>query len=209
MNDTMTNRATNTLSLGPLPVRFSLAGAVLLGLSFLGAIGDFSGFYRAYLVAFLLWLGVTLGCLALLMLQHLTGGRWALILRRILEAGTRTLPLMAVAALPILIGMKSLYVWARPGQTDPLIVGKHAYLNPAFFTVRMVFYFACWFTLAFEIGYAFLIWRPNLRWVVLSAAVHPDGGVHRVCDEVDHYVREYLVFGKSWLRRVSGVAPSF
>ena len=148
MNDTTTSRA-NAVNLAPLPARFALAGVALLGLSFLGGIGDFGGFYRAYLVAFLLWLGVTLGCLALLMLQHLTGGRWALILRRILEAGTRTLPLMAVAALPILIGMKSLYVWARPGQTDPLIVGKHAYLNPAFFTVRMVFYFACWFTLAY------------------------------------------------------------
>src|SRR5580700_6819680 len=147
MNNTMANRA-NTLDLGPLAVRVALAGMVSLGLSFIGAIGDFGGFYRAYLVAFLLWLGVTLGCLALLMLQHLTGGRWALILRRILEAGTRTLPLMAVAALPILIGMKSLYIWARPDQTDPTIVAKHAYLNAPFFVVRMVFYFACWFALA-------------------------------------------------------------
>ena len=59
-----------------------------------------AAFYRAYLIAYLFWIGVTLGCLALLMLQHLTGGTWALVIRRILEAGTRTLPLMAVAALP-------------------------------------------------------------------------------------------------------------
>jgi hypothetical protein len=44
--------------------------------------------------------------------------------------------------------MKSLYVWAQPGQTDSVIVAKHAYLNPAFFAARMVFYFACWFALA-------------------------------------------------------------
>ena len=118
----------------------------LLGL--IAAIGDFSAFYRAYLIAYLFWIGVTVGCLALLMMQHLTGGRWSLVIRRILEAGTRTLPLMAVAALPVLAGMKSLYVWAQPGQTDPTIVAKHAYLNPPFFVVRMVFYFACWFTLA-------------------------------------------------------------
>jgi hypothetical protein len=82
-----------------------------------------------------------------LMVQHLTGGRWALVIRRILEAGSRTLPLMAVAALPLLAGMKSLYNWSRPGQTDPVVVAKLSYLNPGFFTARMIFYFAVWFTL--------------------------------------------------------------
>jgi hypothetical protein len=132
---------------GGLPLRSAVAGAVLLLLGLVAAIGDFDAFFRAYLVAFLFWTGVTLGCLAVLMLQHLTGGRWSLIIRRILEAGTRTLPVMAVAALPLLAGMKSLYVWSRPDQSDPVILAKHLYLNPAFFTVRMVFYFACWFTL--------------------------------------------------------------
>ena len=105
-------------------------------------------FFRAYLIAYLFWIGITLGSLALLMMQHLTGGRWALVIRRILEAGTRTLPLMAVAALPVVAGMKTLYSWSRPGQTDPVILAKHGYLNPQFFIVRMVFYFAVWFTLA-------------------------------------------------------------
>jgi hypothetical protein len=104
---------------------------------------------HSYLIAYLFWLGITLGSLALLMMQHLTGGRWALVIRRILEAGTRTLPLMAVAALPLLVGMKTLYSWARPGQDDPVILAKHFYLNPQFFVVRMVFYFAVWLTLAY------------------------------------------------------------
>ncbi len=135
-------------NLGRLPARYALLGAVLLACGLIAGLGDSSAFYRAYLIAYLFWIGVTLGCLALLMLQHLTGGGWSLVIRRILEAGTRTLPLMAVAALPILAGMKSLYVWARAEQTDPVIVAKHAYLNLPFFVVRMVFYFACWFTLA-------------------------------------------------------------
>src|ERR1700722_9832093 len=134
---------------GSLPVRSALLGAVLLALGLAGAIHDAGGFFRAYLVAFLFWNGVTVGCLALLMLQHLTGGRWSLVIRRILEAGTRTLPLMAVAALPLLAGMKTLYSWSRPGQTDPVIVAKQSYLNPEFFIVRMVVYFAIWFTLAY------------------------------------------------------------
>lgn len=134
-------------NLGRLPTRYAVAGALLLALGLIVAIGDFNVFYRAYLIAYLFWIGVTVGCLALLMLQHLTGGLWSLLIRRILEAGTRTLPLMAVAALPILAGMKPLYIWARADQTDPTIVAKHAYLNPSFFVVRMVFYFACWFVL--------------------------------------------------------------
>jgi len=131
-----------------LPARCALAGAALLIVCLACAIHDFNDFYRAYLIAFLFWIGVTLGCLALLMLQHLTGGRWALIIRRILEAGTRALPVMAVAALPILGGMPSLYTWAQRGQADPIILAKRAYLNPTFFTGRMVFYFACWLALA-------------------------------------------------------------
>ncbi len=82
------------------------------------------------------------------MLQHLTGGLWSLVIRRILEAGTRTLPVAAVASLPILFGVRSLYIWANPDVTDPLIVAKHPYLNWPFFVVRTIFYFACWFTLA-------------------------------------------------------------
>jgi hypothetical protein len=45
--------------------------------------------------------------------------------------------------------MKTLYSWSRPDQTDPVILAKHSYLNPEFFILRMVFYFAIWFTLAY------------------------------------------------------------
>jgi hypothetical protein len=130
--------------LGRLPVRLALIGGILLAVCLAGGVRDWGDFLRSYLVAFLFWIGITLGCLALLMVQHLTGGNWALILRRILEAGTRTLPLMAVAALPLLFGMKSLYVWSRPDQADPAILAKRMYLNAGFFTGRMIFYFACW-----------------------------------------------------------------
>jgi len=137
------------LKLVGLPMRLVLAGAVLLAICLAAGVADRAEFFRAYLIAFLFWIGITLGSLALLMVQHLTGGRWALVIRRILEAGTRTLPLMAVAALPLLAGMKALYSWSRPDQADPVILAKHSYLNPEFFMARMVFYFAIWFTLAY------------------------------------------------------------
>lgn len=144
----MTEIVNDIPNFGGIPQRSAIAGGILLVLGLLASIGDSDAFFRAYLIAFLFWLGVSVGCLALLMLQHLTGGNWALVMRRILEAGTRTLPVMAVAILPILLGMRSLYVWARPDQTDAVILAKHAYLNIPFFIVRIAFYFACWFTLA-------------------------------------------------------------
>src|SRR2546429_3724289 len=47
-------------------------------------------------------LGLTVGSLGLVMLQHLTSGHWGIIIRRPLEAATRTLPLIAAFFLPIL-----------------------------------------------------------------------------------------------------------
>src|SRR6202022_4701389 len=80
-------------------------------------------FYQSYLMSFLLILGLALGSLGLLMLQHLTGGQWGIIIRRPLESATRTLPLLALLFLPILFGMKYLYgAWLDPERTkeEPL-----------------------------------------------------------------------------------------
>ena len=143
----MSEAANNAVKLERLPRRLASIGGALLAICIAGGIRDGGEFFRSYLVAFLFWIGITLGCLALLMMQHLTGGNWALVIRRILEAGSRTLPLMAVAVLPLLAGMKTLYSWSRPGQTDSVILSKHLYLNPGFFIARTIFYFVCWLIL--------------------------------------------------------------
>ena len=54
-----------------------------------GALVSREQFFRSYLVAFLFWIGTACGCLAIVMLQHLTGGAWGLVIRRLLEAATR------------------------------------------------------------------------------------------------------------------------
>jgi hypothetical protein len=143
----MSESQDTSLNLGKLPAQLAIAGAVVLAVCVVAGLADKVEFFRSYLIAFVFWIGITLGSLALLMVQHLTGGRWALVIRRILEAGSRTLPLMAVAALPVLAGIKTVYSWSRPGQTDPVILAKQSYLNFGFFVVRMIFYFAVWFAL--------------------------------------------------------------
>jgi len=108
-------------------------------------------FYRSYLLAFVFWIGFPLGCTALLMLHHLTGGDWGLPIRRPLEAGTRTFPVMVVLFIPLLFGLKSLFPWMNPEffNAEPILRFKQHYLNLHFFLVRAAIYFAIWFALAF------------------------------------------------------------
>src|ERR1700737_3270437 len=69
---------------------FGLIGVVL---AFLPT-GGFDHVVRAWLMGFMICFGFTVGGLALLMVQHLTGGKWGLLIRRPLEAMSRTLPLV-------------------------------------------------------------------------------------------------------------------
>jgi hypothetical protein len=126
---------------------------VALGLSGLGLVGciafglaDVDAFLQAWLVAWYYCVGTALGCLGVLMLTHVTGGAWGASIRRVLEAGARTLPLLAVAFLPIVFGMPHVYEWANPDlvRHDELLQWKAPYLNVPFFLARAVIYFALW-----------------------------------------------------------------
>src|ERR1017187_5494272 len=118
-------------------------------------------FYRAYLLGFMCWLGVALGSMAILMIRHLTGGGWGVVIRRILGAAMRTVPLLAVLFIPIIIavGQHRVYPWAMPLEAirDAHIrehLGKHSfvtasYLNFSGFLIRAIIYFAIWNLLSF------------------------------------------------------------
>lgn len=111
---------------------------------------DRSQFFQSYLIAYMFWLGITLGSLGLLMVQYLSGGAWGLVARRVFEAGTRTLPLMAILFIPIALNLQTLYKWARPeALEDNLIVPKLPYLNDDFFYLRAILYFVIWMGLTF------------------------------------------------------------
>jgi hypothetical protein len=113
-------------------------------------------FYRAYLLGFMCWLGVALGSMAILMIRHLTGGGWGTVIRRILGAAMRTLPLLFVLFIPMFFGIRKVYIWAQPlGNIEDKHLREHleqitqTYLTVNGFVIRAVFYFAVWNVLSF------------------------------------------------------------
>jgi hypothetical protein len=131
-----------------------VVGATAAAASLAGAYADPEQFFRSYLVAFLYWLSIALGCLALGMLHHLTRGGWGLMIRRVLEAASGTLPLVALFFVPLLPGLRHLYRWARPEvvRAEPLLRHQAIFLNVPFFAVRAALYFAVWCGFAWTLG---------------------------------------------------------
>jgi hypothetical protein len=128
-----------------------IAGVLFLIILAAGALLDRQQFFRSYLFGFTFWVGITVGSLALLMLQHLTGGGWGFVIRRVLEAATRTLPLMLLLFVPIVIGAHWIYPWTNPEKmASPVLLAKsRGYLNLEFFIVRAAIYFAIWLVIAY------------------------------------------------------------
>jgi len=117
-------------------------------------------FMRGYLISYMDWLGVCLGSMVILMIRHLTGGGWGMVIRRILGASMRTVPLMAALFVPLAIfGLPRLYPWAMPLESvqDPTIREHlehnkfvlNGYLNTRGFILRAILYFAIWFVLVY------------------------------------------------------------
>jgi hypothetical protein len=132
--------------------RSFVIGAIFSVIGIIGAFVAPDAFFRSYLLAYMLWLGLTLGCMGFLMIQHLTGGGWGTVMRRLLEAGTRNIGMMIVLFIPIIVGMKRIYVWTNPdflGKEQHLRDLAQQYLNPSFFTIRAVIYFIIWFAMIF------------------------------------------------------------
>jgi hypothetical protein len=109
--------------------------------------------------------GFSVGGLALLMVQYCSGGKWGLLLRRPLEAMSRTLPLVFVYWLVVAFSMKRLYLWAQVDDVAGALKSgfinaaqahaiefKRPMLNPTAFVVTSVVCFAIW---------GFYTWRLN------------------------------------------------
>lgn len=140
-----------TDEIDPTARKFLALGAAALVVCLVGWFFDREEFFRSYLVGYVFWLGVPVGCLGLLMIHHLVGGTWGFVIQRSLESSVRTFPLMALLFVPLLFGLPDLFLWARPEAVahDAVLLQKAAYLNMPGFIVRAVLYFAIWSALGF------------------------------------------------------------
>ncbi len=104
---------------------------------------------RSWLLGFIFWGGIGIGCLGVLLLQYLTGGAWGVVMRRILEAGSGTLPIIFVLFLPIMFGITYLYEWTHLTTTDEIVKWRQIYLNVGWWIFRACFYFVLFYLMAY------------------------------------------------------------
>jgi hypothetical protein len=120
---------------------------------------------RAWLLGLMVTFSFAVGGLALLMVQYCSGGKWGLLVRRPLEAMSRTLPLVFVYWLVVAFSLKKLYLWAAVDDVSAALksgwineVQAHAIqfkrpmLNPGAFIGVSLLCFAIW---------GFYTWRLN------------------------------------------------
>ena len=147
-------RPTDVPALSRLQSTALVVGGIGLALGAVGFFTNRDAFFQSWLIGFIFCLGLTLGSLGLLMLQHLSGGQWGFVGRRVFEAASGTIPLVILFFIPILFAMPELFKWARPElvANDAILKAKAPYLNVQFFIIRAVIYFAFWM---------FCVWMLN------------------------------------------------
>ncbi|MCC6124862.1 MAG: quinol:cytochrome C oxidoreductase [Pirellulales bacterium] len=157
--------AQTTLGGAANPLFFLCGGLGLAGLGIGFALGwnradNLQYFLHSYLWNYCFVLGIALGALFFVLLQHATRAGWSVTVRRLAEFLTAPFGLLAVLFLPILIPVilghyntdfvrYNIYEWANPAAVheSEVLAHKAAYLNPTFFAVRAVFYFGVWWYL--------------------------------------------------------------
>lgn len=129
-----------------------LVGVVGIIVAAGGAALSTEQFFQAYLLGYAYWMQLALGCMGVLLIHQLTGGQWGFTIRRLLETGAMTLPVMALFFIPILVGMPWLYPWTNPelvAESHVLSYKAGWWLNVPFFVGRTVLYFVIWSVLAY------------------------------------------------------------
>ena len=131
-----------------VPESINRLQSVVLGMGGVGllvwAIGcymDTQSALRGWLLGLIFWAGIGIGGIGILLLQYLTGGAWGVVIRRVAEACSRTIPLLAILFIPIGVGVYQLYEWANLPKTDHFIAHRGWYLEPLWWGVRAIVYF--------------------------------------------------------------------
>lgn len=136
--------------------RALIVGVIASVISVAGAFFQPSQFFHSYLFAYVFWIGLSLGSMAIYLIHAMTGGGWGAVIRRILEASTRVLPLMGLLFLPIVLAVATgrLYIWSNPEvvAANEVLQRKAIYLNNNFFYGRAAIYFAVWLAITYQLN---------------------------------------------------------
>jgi hypothetical protein len=130
-----------------------------LGIGGIGLIAWLVGLYfnseqalRSWLLGFIFWGGIGFGCIGVLILQYLTGGAWGVVIRRVLEAGTRTLPILILLFLPLAIGINYLYEWTHIPSTEHIMVQRGWYMTSWGWILRSAIYFVLFYVMVYYLN---------------------------------------------------------
>jgi hypothetical protein len=161
---------------GEWKTRALVVGIVFSAIAAALAVADHSQDHllRGWLLGLVLTFGFSVGGLALLMVQYLSGGKWGLLLRRPLEAMSRTLPLVFLYWVVIALSLKKLYLWAAVDDVSAALKSgwineaqahaiefKRPLLNPTAFIAVSLLCFAIW---------GLYTWRLNVLGLQRDAA---------------------------------------
>tara|TARA_Y100000994_G_C15643261_1_gene422157 strand:- start:24 stop:1160 length:1137 start_codon:yes stop_codon:yes gene_type:complete len=117
--------------------KFFILGVVSTALSYLGYLNDIEHFYHSYLVSFVFWMTLSLGCMFFVLMHFAMNATWSVGMRRIAETSMSLIPYLCLFFIPLYFGMDILYEWTHHKMKQP-------YLSKDFFLARTLFYFVCW-----------------------------------------------------------------
>jgi hypothetical protein len=131
----------------PASRQIAIGVAVLVAaealLALLGLLVPIRILLRGWLVAFAIWSLVPVGSMTLLLIHRLTGGRWGHAAAPVLRPAAAMIPLIALAFMPVLVGLARIYPWAADPSAIPADVARW-YLSESFFAARSVITLAGW-----------------------------------------------------------------
>lgn len=155
MSNLNNNYSIKASDLGKWPKLALIAGVIGLVavLAFLFLVEDKGLYLRSYLVGYIFWFNMAAGCLFWLMVQHLSGGAWGVMIRRITESGAKMMVLSLVFLIPILLGLHHVYEWTHTDvvKADNTLRQKAPYLNVPWFYYRLCAYILIWGWLSYRL----------------------------------------------------------
>lgn len=138
-------------NLGPLLFWLLVSAGIGIAVCVLGVFCfDVKQCLFSWLFAFSFFFTITVGSLFWILLHYAVDAEWSVVVRRILETMANSFSYIWIFFIPLFLGAHKVYGWMNipPGQ-DPALDGKRALLEPHFWAVRAVVYFAFFFTTAY------------------------------------------------------------